>query len=655
MSTATFALHFSGSDVFEQQRRMRSLLSSVPETDHDERARLYAINAAAVVFTDGAAAREAAIEAQNAAARARSKAAEAWALVANSVVDLSCESTKKRLEMTGRALEIARETGETEFVPVAYFLHVAALAELGKIDELDRALSPLGPYLADFPWLETGRHVAWFRCLQATRDGQVETAERLANEAYLLAQTSGDPDAQSVYVGQLAIIRWTQGRAQELEPAFLQARLAAPHEPIWAVCLAWVWLKQGRKSAARALVSSLPPIEQLPVDRNWLSTTCILADVASELGQLGIVEQLHGQMLPFEDRLVTIGLGVTCWGTVARPLAVTARAMGDIDAAILYYRKAIEVAARCGAHPWLAESQIELAQILAERAQDGDREEAFTLASEAVATGRALRLHGTETAAAAVLASMRTDEPEPTESAEQSKAEKPCIRVLDDFSVTSADGEVAHWQSRKARQLLKILIGRRGATVSRETLMDLLWPGESPDLLANRFSVATTAVRRALDPNASAPRDAYLESRDGLLRLRTETIDIDVERFFALVNEATQAVGDPHTQKRLLTDALSLYVGEPMREEQEEAWASELRREAHFAYFTAAHTLADLLETPGNEAQRLSLYRRILNLDEYDQRAHEGLIETLETMGSHGQAEEARSEYVARMEALGVL
>ena len=63
------------------------------------------------------------------------------------------------------------------------------------------------------------------------------------------------------------------------------------------------------------------------------------------------------------------------------------------------------------------------------------------------------------------------------------------------------------WQSRKARDLLKMLIARRGRSVARQVLMDGLWPDEDPERLGNRLSVALATVRSVLDPEKRHPAD----------------------------------------------------------------------------------------------------------------------------------------------------
>lgn len=660
-TTTRFALNFSDPEVYGQQQVAIDQLRRLDLDDHIMRARLLAILTATSVVTDLGAARAAAAQARVVAEQSENDLVRAWSLLASCVADLSCEATPQRLIMAREILRIAQETGESEFVQTAFFLYLAALAELGEMSELDLALSPVGPFLPRFPGLADGRHVTWFRCLQATLGGDVKHAEQLAQQGYGLAQRSGDPDGQAVFIGQLGIIRWAQGRVVDLEPQFLQARQAAPHEPVWGVSLAWIWLKQGRRSAARALVSSLPDPATLPVDRNWLSTACILAEVASKLGESKIAHQLYSLLLPFQDRLVTIGLGVTCWGTVSRSLALTAACAGNKDAAIKHYRYGIEVASQRGAHPWLAELQWELAALLAERASPGDENDAILLATEAIATARALHLYGIEERAAAFLASLQTT-PSPVHAVAlaispttpTNASGTPRITVFGGFDVTAVDGTTPRWQSRKARQLLKILVARRGATISRESLMEMIWPGIPPDRLANRFAVAVTAVRRSLDPGSTHPRDTYLENRDGLLRLRIEALDIDVENFLARARSALLSTAPVVERIAMLTEILALYTGEPLQEEQEALWAAEFRGEAQLAFFSVAHDLAGLLAEIGDHYTRRDIYRRVLALDEFDQRAHVGLIDAFVQLGSYGQAEVAKRNYAQCMESLGV-
>src|SRR5262249_13522019 len=56
------------------------------------------------------------------------------------------------------------------------------------------------------------------------------------------------------------------------------------------------------------------------------------------------------------------------------------------------------------------------------------------------------------------------------------------------------------WKSKKARDLMRILVARR-RPISREQLMELLWPGVDPAVAGNRLSVLLSAVRDVLQPH----------------------------------------------------------------------------------------------------------------------------------------------------------
>ena len=61
---------------------------------------------------------------------------------------------------------------------------------------------------------------------------------------------------------------------------------------------------------------------------------------------------------------------------------------------------------------------------------------------------------------------------------------------------------VGEWKSRKARDLLKILVLRRGSPATRDELAELLWPDDAGDASGNRLSVAVSILRAVLDPES---------------------------------------------------------------------------------------------------------------------------------------------------------
>jgi ATP/maltotriose-dependent transcriptional regulator MalT len=73
------------------------------------------------------------------------------------------------------------------------------------------------------------------------------------------------------------------------------------------------------------------------------------------------------------------------------------------------------------------------------------------------------------------------------------------IRTLGSFQVLRGGEPIptTAWQSRKARDLLKILVARR-RPVGREQLIELLWPDQEPGKAGSRLSVLLSTVRTVL-------------------------------------------------------------------------------------------------------------------------------------------------------------
>ncbi|HUC13235.1 MAG TPA: hypothetical protein VMS00_02165, partial [Acidimicrobiales bacterium] len=155
------------------------------------------------------------------------------------------------------------------------------------------------------------------------------------------------------------------------------------------------------------------------------------------------------------------------------------------------------------------------------------------------------------------------------------------FRVLVDGNPLAADA----WQSRKARDLFKIVVTRRGRPVPRDELMDLLWPDELGPKVANRLSVALSTLRTVLDPAKRAPGNYFVGSDRDTLRLDSEHVEVDVSTFLddALTGLARCRRGDT-TGVELLERAEAAYTGDFLQENAYDDWAVSLREEARGTY-----------------------------------------------------------------------
>lgn len=184
------------------------------------------------------------------------------------------------------------------------------------------------------------------------------------------------------------------------------------------------------------------------------------------------------------------------------------------------------------------------------------------------------------------------------------------------------------WGSKRARTLLKRLVAARGDAVTRDELIDLLWP-ESDDIdrLGPRLSVQLSTVRRILRGGIVAGRES--------VRLDLDRVEVDIERWFE-VGDDSSIVADN--------------TGEFLPDERYDDWSAPLRDEIRARFLAAVHRLAERSDA----RDAIELWHRALGRDPYDERSHRALVVALRSEGRLGDARCAYQAYVTAMEQLGV-
>lgn len=224
------------------------------------------------------------------------------------------------------------------------------------------------------------------------------------------------------------------------------------------------------------------------------------------------------------------------------------------------------------------------------------------------------------------------------------------LRVLGRFQVLAGTAEMpaSAWQSRKARDLLRILIARRGVPVPREEMADLLWGGEGSDgsRAGHRLAVALSVARGVLDPGRLLPADHFVAGDSASLALRLDRLVVDVEVFLTDALHALRA-----GSRTDLAEAEARYTGDAFADDPYTDWARPLREEARAVHTQLLHALAAQTDEPQSAIRFLS---RVLARDPYDEQAHRSIVGIFEAQGRQGEARLARRRYEHAMAELGV-
>jgi DNA-binding SARP family transcriptional activator len=262
-----------------------------------------------------------------------------------------------------------------------------------------------------------------------------------------------------------------------------------------------------------------------------------------------------------------------------------------------------------------------------------------------------LRSMGVRVAAAAEAAGLLGSLPRP-------EGPPVLLQTLGSFRVVREGRPVptTEWQSKKARDLLKVLVARRGRSASREYLGEVLWPEEDPARVANRLSVALSVVRSILDPRREHDPDHFIAADKESVALDQPNLPVDVEVFLAEARSGLGLVRGGRTDeaRAVLESAETAYTGDFLEEDPYEDFAGPLREEARAAYVAVARTLAQVTAEGGEQDAAVRYYLRVLERDPYDEPANLDLVACLARSGRHGEARRHYRTYVARMAELDV-
>lgn len=327
--------------------------------------------------------------------------------------------------------------------------------------------------------------------------------------------------------------------------------------------------------------------------------------------------------------------------------------LGTLEGNPEHVRQAVSLFQRCGARPSTALAQIHLAAL--RRSQDAD--ESRRLVQEAIGSAdspeRVEFLLAHET-----LPLLRPFIKDPLIGGQVSKflAGFPqvllplYIRMLGPFEVHCGDREIPPraFGRRATRQLFKYLLLHRRRPVTREEIMEALWPDSEPRRAANVLKARLSLLRRVLQPDLREGRpSAFLLARGGTLQFDTRSPHwIDLDEFERLAGR-----GEPSG----LAEALDLYRGDLLEEDRYEEWTLAERDRVRTMYLKALASLASLHEEGRRIEASLTLWQRLVEHDPCAEQGYQGLIRCCLALGRRSDALRAFEQCRTRLrQELGV-
>ncbi|MFY1670452.1 BTAD domain-containing putative transcriptional regulator [Plantactinospora sp. WMMB334] len=521
-------------------------------------------------------------------------------------------------EELGAAIRLGEQTGQRLLLALA--LHNRAEAWLG-LGELGRARGDADAALS--LWQRDGSPLAAFGLLLTARVHRVCGSTSRAVAAYEAASAMAEPDgnAQVLMEACAGLARARYADDPAVAAGYAERALAMPSAngpTVAELAAGWVALCGGDSGTARRHAERARTEAGRRRDPAGLAEAIELAALAAALAEPA-------------DR------------AAVRPT------VGLVEAAQIWADAGNEVS--------LATNALLRARLAADRP------------AEDVAYGRLHRL-GVREGAWHVAGPLAAIGPAPVPEV--------AVQTLGHFVVRLAGVPVpaAAWQSRKARELVKVLAGQLGRPLARENLAALLWPQTPPEVALRRLSVLVSTVRAVLDPDRRHPADRYLGTDPATVRINPARVWVDAVRFHDAARAAIAAdgaspprgrpgpeggtapsgerAGDVEVLGRLEAVA-AMYTGDFCDDgEVTGEWVNRPRTALAELHRELVRRLALRCLRTGRPEAAVGWYLRLTVEDGYDESAHLGLVSALSAAGRHGEAARRYRDYLGRMREIEV-
>jgi tetratricopeptide (TPR) repeat protein len=249
-----------------------------------------------------------------------------------------------------------------------------------------RISDPLG--VAAYDW--------WPRlwsAMSALLEGRHERAEALAREAFEIGSKPFPQLAMLNFSFLLFFLRREQGRGAEFESLTREYAALQADIPALQVGVVFLLAELGQTDEARGRLGNLDDafMEQLR-DRNWPASWFQLARAAFLVGHEPAARRLLALEGTVHEQCVTVSLATVCLGAADLARAWLHHTVGDLASGEDCYNAATELNATIGARSWMAQAQVDHAQLLVDHGDGNHVEAARRLLDQADTTAGELGL-----------------------------------------------------------------------------------------------------------------------------------------------------------------------------------------------------------------------------------------------------------------------
>jgi len=193
---------------------------------------------------------------------------------------------------------------------------------------------------------------------------------------------------------------------------------------------------------------------------------------------------------------------------------------------------------------------------------------------------------------------------------------------------------------KRALTLLKVLLTHHGRPVTKDALIESLWPGGDPATKTSQLYVLVHELRRLLEPSRLGEPALVLTDADRYRFEPSESDHIDVWEFRALAELGVKSHerGDASRAMAAFEAAVALYRGDFMDDEPYADWCQQERELLRETCLELLQRLAALTGAAAEWDRSVRYLRTAVALDPLRERNHRELMQALWTVGRRDEA-----------------
>jgi DNA-binding SARP family transcriptional activator len=208
------------------------------------------------------------------------------------------------------------------------------------------------------------------------------------------------------------------------------------------------------------------------------------------------------------------------------------------------------------------------------------------------------------------------------------------IHSLGPFRVIHDGRLISDWNGLKGLAVLKYLVAQRGKPVSKDILMEAIWPESDPEAARRNLHQAIYSLRQTLQ--SDKPDFRLIEFHNDRYQINpTARFWIDFVAFEELAQEGQQLAVTGQVQEALqvYSRAEELYQGDFLEGDLYEEWAVAQREQLRLLYLEVASWLTEQYVKRREFTAAIGLSQKILTQDACHEQAHRCLMVSYAALG----------------------